>query len=70
MTMAWNYLSIRRQDILQLVDESTRVMYTKRGISDVAMFDIAAVDEKYSLTPEKITDLKGLMVIPVIISQG
>ncbi|MCL4426094.1 MAG: DNA polymerase I [Firmicutes bacterium] len=49
------------RDALQLVSEKTRVMLTKRGITDIALFDPPAVKEAYGLTPGQLIDVKGLM---------
>lgn len=49
------------KDYLQLVDENTKVVLTKRGISDTAVYDIEKVAEEYELTPDQLIDLKGLM---------
>ncbi|NLT96444.1 MAG: DNA polymerase I [Clostridia bacterium] len=52
------------RDALQLVSENTRVLLTRKGISELEIFDIPAVKEKFGLTPEQIIDLKGLMGDP------
>jgi DNA polymerase-1 len=49
------------RDALQLVSEKTRVLLTRKGISELEVFDLQAIKDKYSLTPEQIIDLKGLM---------
>ena len=49
------------RDALQLVGEHTRVLLTKKGITDTEEYDPAALMEKYGLTPERMIDLKGLM---------
>lgn len=49
------------RDALQLVSEKTKVYLTKKGITEVDIFDQHALMEKYSLIPERIIDLKGLM---------
>lgn len=49
------------RDALQLVSEKTRVLLTRKGISEMEVFDLQAIKDKYSLTPEQIIDLKGLM---------
>ncbi|MBQ3108313.1 MAG: DNA polymerase I [Clostridia bacterium] len=49
------------RDALQLVREHTRVLLTKKGITDVEEYDPAALMEKYGLAPERMVDLKGLM---------
>jgi len=49
-------------DTMQLVSPHVRVLYPKAGraFSDTALFDAAAVEEKYGVSPERITDLKAL----------
>ncbi len=49
------------RDSFQLVDETTSVYFTKRGISDVDVFDISNFKEKTGITPSQIIDLKSLM---------
>ncbi len=49
------------RDALQLVTKQTKVLFTKKGISELEVYDIKAIKEKYNLTPEQIVDLKGLM---------
>ncbi len=49
------------RDALQLVTEHSRVLFTRKGISDTLLFTPALVREIYGVTPEQITDLKGLM---------
>lgn len=49
------------KDLLQLVDRNITVTLTKKGITDVDAYDEARVEERYGFTPEKITDMKGLM---------
>lgn len=49
------------RDYLQLVDNNTCVVLTKKGISDTEVYDIAKVAEEYELTPDQLIDLKGLM---------
>lgn len=47
-------------DALQLVTESIRVRTFGRGIKDVKVYDIQAVQTKYGLTPAQLIDYKGL----------
>jgi len=47
-------------DTLQLVDEKTEIHTLKRGINDIAIYDILAIKERYGLTPDQIIDFKGL----------
>jgi len=48
------------QDAMQLVSEKTHVMAPIKGISEVKMFDPAAVQEKYGISPSQIIDYKAL----------
>ncbi len=48
------------RDAYQLVDEGVRVMSTSRGITETKIYDRAAVQERYGVPPELITDLMGL----------
>lgn len=49
------------KDYLQLVDENTKVLITKKGISDMDLFDEDKINEEYGLEPKQLIDLKGLM---------
>lgn len=50
------------RDELQLVDKRTKVYYTKRGISDIQVFDEAEFAAVYEgLKPKQLIELKGLM---------
>lgn len=49
------------RDALQLINSTTRVLLTRKGISEMEMFDREALIAKYGVTPEQIIDLKGLM---------
>lgn len=49
------------KDALQLVRKNLKVMLTKKGISEMQVFDEAAFEEKYGLKPLQLIDLKGLM---------
>jgi DNA polymerase-1 len=56
------YIVTGDRDQLQLIDEKTRVMYTKRGITDIKLYDEEAFAEDYAgLKPVQLIDLKGLM---------
>lgn len=48
------------KDSLQLIDDTTTVLLTKKGISEIAYYDEAALAEE-GLTPSQIIDLKSLM---------
>jgi len=49
------------RDALQLINPHTKVMLTKKGISDMDIFDKEAFFAKYNVTPQQQIDLKGLM---------
>lgn len=49
------------RDALQLVRKNLRVMMTKKGISEMKVYDEAAFEEEYRLKPPALIDLKGLM---------
>ncbi len=49
------------KDALQLVNDGTTMLMTRRGISDVLMLTPPVVKEQYGVTPEQVTDWKGLM---------
>jgi DNA polymerase-1 len=53
-------------DTMQLVSPHVKVLYPKAGkaFSDTALFDEAAVKEKYGVDPEHITDFKALVGDP------
>lgn len=48
-------------DALQLVSEQVRVIMTRKGISDIELYDPAKVKEKWEVNPEQMRDIKGLM---------
>jgi DNA polymerase I len=48
------------RDAYQLVGPGIRVMSTSRGITETKVYDEAAVEERYGVPPERITDLMGL----------
>ena len=49
------------KDALQLATDITKIIYTKRGVSDFDVYDRDAMLERYGLTPDQFIDLKGLM---------
>ncbi|MDD4776124.1 MAG: DNA polymerase I [Syntrophomonas sp.] len=48
-------------DSLQLVSEGTRVCMTKKGISEMEIYDPAKVKEKWEVDPEQMIEIKALM---------
>lgn len=49
------------RDALQLCTDITKVIITKKGISEFDVFDKDAMIQRYELTPTQFIDLKGLM---------
>lgn len=49
------------KDALQLVSDYTKVMITKKGITDIDVYDREAIKAKYGFEPNGIIELKGLM---------
>lgn len=47
-------------DTLQLVDDQTKVLSLKKGVSDTVLYDEAAVKERYGLKPNELIDYKAL----------
>jgi len=47
-------------DILQLVNERTKVYFLRRGVKDAALYRRKDVEEKYGLAPDQISFFKGL----------
>ncbi len=48
------------RDMLQLVDERIKVISTKKGISDIKIYDKEAIFERFGIYPEKIPDFLAL----------
>lgn len=47
-------------DSMQLVDARTKVYTLRKGVTDTALFDPVAVQERYGLRPDQIIDYKAL----------
>ncbi|HEX8805460.1 MAG TPA: DNA polymerase I, partial [Candidatus Aquilonibacter sp.] len=47
-------------DLLQIVDDRTTVLTTRRGITDLGRYDPAAVFERFELQPMQLADYRGL----------
>ena len=56
-----NVLVSGDRDLLQLIDDHTQVWLTRKGISEIEIFDEKALYDKYKLKPKGIIDLKALM---------
>lgn len=48
------------KDAYQLASDLTRIMTTKKGITDVAIYGPAEVEERYGVTPAQVPDFLGL----------
>lgn len=49
------------RDTLQLISPQTRVVLTKKGITELESYDEQALQERYGLSPWQMVELKGLM---------
>ncbi|MDO4872109.1 MAG: DNA polymerase I [bacterium] len=55
-----SYLITSDLDMLQLIDQDTKVFAMKRGFSNIEEFDLAYFEEKYGLKQAQFLDLKAL----------
>ena len=49
------------RDALQLVSDTTRVLFTRKGISETVVFTPEEVKNVFGVRPDQVTDWKGLM---------
>ncbi|MDR3242609.1 MAG: DNA polymerase I [Clostridiales Family XIII bacterium] len=49
------------KDALQLATDKTKVIITRKGVSDFEIYDARAIMEKYGFSPRQFIDYKGLM---------
>ena len=49
------------RDAFQLVDDNVTILYPKRGVSEIARMDPAAVEEKYGVPPRLYPDLAAIV---------
>lgn len=49
------------KDALQLTSDITKVVFTKKGVTDFDLYDREKMLERYGLTPSQFIDLKGIM---------
>jgi len=54
------YIVTGDMDTLQLVDEQTKVYALRKGLSDIVIYDVAAVQKRYGFGPELVVDYKAL----------
>ena len=55
------YILTGDRDALQLISEHTRVIITKKGVSDTEVYDAEHLKEVFGVMPSQIVDMKGLM---------
>ncbi len=55
------YIITGDKDAFQLASERTKIIFTKKGISEFDVYDEAAMRERYHMSPQQFVDLKGLM---------
>lgn len=55
------YLVTGDRDALQLIDENVNVLMTKKGITDIRIYDEKALHEDYGITPAQVIEMKSLM---------
>lgn len=48
------------RDVLQLVSPRTKVLFTRKGISELEIFDEGKVYERFGVHPNQFTDFRGL----------
>ncbi|WP_372996835.1 DNA polymerase I [Lutispora sp.] len=49
------------RDAFQLITDNVHILMTKKGISEMEEYDKEKLMSQYSITPEQVIDLKGLM---------
>ncbi|HUP16958.1 MAG TPA: DNA polymerase I [Acidimicrobiia bacterium] len=60
-TAAWNVLLVTGdRDAFQLIDDHLKVLYTRRGITDVIVADEGYVFERYGINPDQYVDYAAL----------
>lgn len=55
------YLVTGDRDALQLIDENVNVLMTKKGITDIRIYDEKVLHEDYGITPAQVIEMKSLM---------
>ena len=56
-----NILVSGDRDLLQLIDDNSSVWLTRKGVTEIEVFDEKSLFEKYKLKPSGIIELKALM---------
>lgn len=55
------YVVTGDKDALQLASKNTKIVITKKGVSETAVYDEDAFNEEFGITPTQFIDVKGLM---------
>ena len=55
------YIVTGDKDALQLATKTTKIVITKKGVSETAVYDEDSFIEEFSVTPNQFIDVKGLM---------
>ncbi len=55
------YLLTGDRDYFQLIEEDIHVLMTKKGITNLEVYDVERIEKEYGMTPKQLIDLKGLM---------
>ncbi|NFN18490.1 DNA polymerase I [Clostridium sp. ZBS3] len=55
------YIVTGDKDALQLASEKTKVVITKKGVTETAIYDYKAFMDEFEITPTQFIDVKGLM---------
>ena len=55
------YMLTGDRDYFQLVGENAKVLYTKKGISELEVYDLEKIRETYGVEPGDLIEVKGLM---------
>lgn len=59
-TSCFTYIVTGDRDSFQLIDDSTSVVMTKRGITDVLELDEAGLKQEFDLTPAQVIEYKAI----------
>ncbi len=49
------------RDYFQLIEDGIFVLMTKKGITNLEVYDVDRIEKEYGMTPKQLIDLKGLM---------
>ena len=56
-----NYLLTGDKDYFQLVNDKTKVLFTRKGITDMDIISVEKIEEDYGIEPLEFIELKALM---------